>query len=173
MKQWYVAQVYAGYEEIVKKDLERRIAQEKNELFGKILVPSAKMKSFFTLEEDLEDERLFPGYVLIEMEKTPETIAAVASTPKVLKFLGGRDPMAISRREIERILSQVKGDVAVAPVKKEEFVVGSEVEIKEGPFASFVGIIDAIDEDGEKMTVMVSIFGRLTPVELTFDQVRK
>lgn len=173
MKRWYVAQVYAGYEELVKKDLERRIKEVGGDLFGKILLPSAKLKSMFVAQEEQVDERLFPGYILIEMEKNPESLAVVASTPKILKFLGGRDPVPLSRREVERVLSQVKGEVVVATRPREEFTEGAEVDINEGPFAGFVGIIDKVDEESEKLTVMVSIFGRLTPVELTFDQVKK
>lgn len=173
MKRWYVAQVYPGYEEIVKKDLERRIEELESDLFGQVLVPSAKLKSMFVAQEEQIDERLFPGYILIEMEKNPETLAVVASTPKITKFLGGRDPLPLSKKEVERIISQVKGEVVVSKGRKEEFTEGAEVDIKEGPFAGFVGIVDRVDEESEKLTVMVSIFGRLTPVELTFEQVKK
>ena len=172
MKRWYVAQVFAGYEEIVRDDLLRRIAQRGDDVFGDILVPSAQLKSLFSFGEQPEDERLFPGYVLVEMEKAPEAIGFVTSTPRVLKFLGGNDPIALSQKEVNRIISQVKGDVVVTATIEEYFVVGNEVDIKVGPFTGFVGIIDKIDEDSEKLTVMVSIFGRLTPVELTFDQVK-
>lgn len=173
MKRWYVAQVYAGYEELVKKDLERRIEETGTELFGQVLLPSAQLKSFFSSGEEPENERLFPGYVLIEMEKNIDSLALVASIPKILKFLGGKDPAPLAKKEIERILSQVRGEVVVSTGPKEEFTVGSEVDIKEGPFTGFVGIIDKVDEEAEKLTVMVSIFGRLTPVELTYDQVKK
>jgi transcriptional antiterminator NusG len=173
MKRWYVAQVYAGYEELVKKDLDRRIAELKEDLFGQVLLPSAKLKSFFVSEEEQIDERLFPGYILIEMEKNPESLAVVAATPKILKFLGGKDPVALSRKEVERVLSQVKGEVVISKGPREEFSEGAEVDIKDGPFSGFVGIVDRVDEENEKLSVMVSIFGRLTPVELTFDQVKK
>jgi transcriptional antiterminator NusG len=173
MKRWYVAQVYAGYEEVVRKDLIRRIESNKDERFGQVLVPSAKLKSFFALGEEEADERLFPGYILVEMEKGPETINFVTSTPKILKFLGGKDPASLTKKEIDRILGQVKGDVVVKSVKKTDLSEGGEVEITEGPFAGFVGIIEKIDEENERLTVMVSIFGRLTPVELTFDQIQK
>ena len=125
-------------------------------------------------EEEQGDERLFPGYVLIEMENSPESLAFVSSTPKILKFLGGKDPMPLSKKEIDRVLSQVSGEVEVSTRhRKEEFVQGNEVDINDGPFSGFVGIVDRVDEESEKLTVMVSIFGRLTPVELTFDQVKK
>ncbi len=173
MKRWYVAQVYAGYEEVVQKDLLRRINETDDQRFGQVLVPSVRLKSFFAAEEEGEDERLFPGYILIEMELDQATLNMVTSTPKVLKFLGGEKPAPLTAREVERIIAQVKGGVVVPAAVKSEFVVGGEVDISGGPFSGFVGIVDKIDEENERLTVMVSIFGRLTPVELTFDQVKK
>lgn len=172
MKRWYVAQVYAGYEEAVKNDLEKQIDKAgKRDLFGEILVPSAKMKSFFQ-EQDAADQQLFPGYVLIEMEDQPEALQLVGSSFRVLKFLGGKTPVPLSKKEIDRILLQMKGEVVVTK-EKTEFTIGQEVEIQDGPFAGFVGIVEKIDEDSEKLTVMVSIFGRMTPVELGFNQVKR
>ena len=172
MKRWYVTQVYAGYEEPIKKDLMRRIKEESLEdLFGEILIPSVKLKQFFAVEEE-QDEQLFPGYILIEMELTPEAQRCVLANSRVFKFLGGKDPVPLTKKEIERILAQVKGEVAVA-AKKSDLVVGGEVTIKEGPFEGFVGVVDKIDEENEKLTVMVSIFGRMTPVELSFNQVKQ
>lgn len=171
MKKWYVIQVYAGYEESVKTDLTKRIQTEGlEEKFGQILIPSAKLKSMFE-DPQGKDSQLFPGYMLVEMESLPETIRLVNSNLRVIKFLGGKEPVAISKREIDRVLAQVKGEVSVA-AKKSEFAVSSEVEIKEGPFAGFVGIIDKVDEENERLTVMVSIFGRMTPVELNFSQIK-
>ncbi|MFA6065613.1 MAG: transcription termination/antitermination protein NusG [Candidatus Babeliaceae bacterium] len=175
MKRWYVVQIYAGYEEKIKTDITKRI-EEKGlaHLFGQILIPSAKMKQFFDVaaENKAQDQQLFPGYMLIEMESAPESIRLVASTPRVLRFLGGNNPAPLSQKEIDRVLGQVKGEVAVV-LEKHEFDVGKEVEIVEGAFIGFVGIVDAIDEESEKLTVMVSIFGRMTPVELNFDQVKQ
>ncbi len=173
MKRWYVAQVYAGYEETVQKDLLRRIKETDDQRFGQVLVPSVRLKSFFMVDAEEQDERLFPGYILIEMELDQATLNMVTSTPKVLKFLGGEVPAPLTEKEVERMLAQVKGGVVVTASVKSEFVVGSEIDITEGPFSGFVGIVDKIDEEGERLTVMVSIFGRLTPVELTFDQVKK
>ncbi len=173
MKRWYVAQVYAGYEETVQKDLLRRIKETDDQRFGQVLVPSVRLKSFFMVDAEELDERLFPGYILIEMELDQATLNMVTSTPKVLKFLGGEVPAPLTEKEVERMLAQVKGGVVVTASVKSEFVVGSEIDITEGPFSGFVGIVDKIDEEGERLTVMVSIFGRLTPVELTFDQVKK
>jgi transcriptional antiterminator NusG len=96
----------------------------------------------------------------------------VTSSSKVLKFLGGKEPVALSKKEVEKIISNMKGEVIVSSTKP-EFTEGSEIEIASGPFAGFVGIIDKVDSEAEKLTVMVSIFGRLTPVELSFDQVKR
>lgn len=172
MKRWYVVQVFAGYENIVKADLQKRIEEESlQDLFGDILIPSAKMKQFFDTSDAMKDQQLFPGYMLIEMQSAPQSIRLVAQTPRVMRFLGGKEPVPLSQKEIDRVLAQVRGEMVVAG-EKHEFEVGKEVEITEGPFASFVGIIDTIDEEAEKLTVMVSIFGRMTPVELNFDQVK-
>lgn len=172
MKRWYVVQVYAGYEEQIKADILKSIEEANaHDLFGEILVPSAKMKQFFETGDALKDEQLFPGYVLIQMENAPETVRLIMGRPRVLRFLGGKDPMPLTQREVERIQAQIRGEVTIAP-KKHELEIGREVEIKDGPFASFVGIIESIDEGNEKLTVMVSIFGRMTPVELNFDQIK-
>jgi transcriptional antiterminator NusG len=172
MKRWYVVQVYAGFEEQIKADINKRIIHEgMQDYFGDILIPSAKIQQFFDADQE-KDQQLFPGYMLIEMESNPEAIRLVTSTPRVNRFLGGKEPAPISKKEIERILSQVRGEVAVSIPTKAEFQMGTEVEISDGPFTGFVGMIDKVDKETEKLTVMVSIFGRSTPVELRFDQVK-
>jgi len=172
MKRWYVVQVYAGYEDSVKADLDKHIKEGGlEELFGEVLIPSAKMKSLFGALEDSKDQQLFPGYVLVEIDMTPEAFRLVQSSPRVLRFLGGKSPVPLPQKEVDRIMGQIKGEVVVS-AEKEGFAVGGEVDIKEGPFAGFVGIIDKIDYENEKLTVMVSIFGRMTPVELSFNQIK-
>jgi transcriptional antiterminator NusG len=172
MKRWYVIQVYAGYEQQVKADLEKRIRESVvNEYFGEVLVPSSKLKQMFEAV-DTKSQQLFPGYVLVEMEMKPETARVVTSSMRVLKFLGGEDPMPLATNEIDRILSQIKGEIKIR-AEESGFVVGGEVEIQDGPFAGFVGIVDKVDKENEKLTVMVSIFGRMTPVELHFNQVKR
>lgn len=171
MKRWYVLQVYAGYEQIAKQDIERRIKEAgMEEYFGQVLIPSAKLKQLFV--EETEDQQLFPGYILVEMEMAPETIQLVTSSLRVLRFLGGKNPAPLRGKEIDRILSQMKGEIELGVQKENIFRIGSEVEIKEGPFAGFVGVVDKVDIENEKLTVMVSIFGRMTPVELSFNQVK-
>lgn len=173
MKRWYVIQVYAGYEQAVKEDLEKRLDKEAmREFFGQILVPSAQLPGLVPdTAAAKKDQQLFPGYLLAELEIMPETMRYVLSTPRVVRFLGGKEPSPISQKEIDRIISQVKGEVVVF-TKKSDYDAGQEVEIAEGPFAGFVGIIDEIDDENERLTVSVSIFGRMTPVELKFDQVK-
>ncbi len=173
-KRFYVVQVYAGFEEQVKTDIERQIAkQELQDLFGAVLIPSAKVKKFFEIEEGEAEQQLFPGYILVEMELVPQAMHLVMETPRVIKFLGGRQPSPLTKKEIDRIMSQVKGEVKISAPVAVDFVVGTEVEIVDGPFAGFVGLIDKVDKEAERLTVMVSIFGRSTPVELRFDQVKR
>ena len=119
-----------------------------------------------------EERQLFPGYLLVEMELSPETVRLVQATPKVLRFLGGKEPIPLSKKEIDRIISQIKGEVTIAP-KKSDFVANGEVEIIDGPFAGFVGFIEKVSDENERLTVMVSIFGRMTPIELGFNQVKR
>ncbi len=172
MKQWYVVQVYAGYEEAAKADLLKRISESSLEdYFGQILIPAAKMRQFFEVDSP-KDQQLFPGYMLLEMEAVPEAMRVVQKVPRILRFLGGLEPAPLSQKEIERILSQMKGEITVGK-KDEEFIsVGTEVDIQEGPFAGFVGVVEKVDQESERLTVMVSIFGRMTPVELGFHQIK-
>ncbi len=172
MKRWYVIQVYAGYEEAIKVDLDKDIqGKEVRDYFGDILIPSAKSRPLFDVQAGKE-EQLFPGYMLIEMEMVPEAMRLVVSHPRTLRFLGGKEPIPLSKKEVDRVLAQVRGEVALAP-EKSEFEVGGEVDIQDGPFTGFVGIVDNIDEENERLKVMVSIFGRMTPVELGFSQVKR
>ncbi len=174
MKRWYVVQVYPGYENVVKADLERRVSEMGlSDMFGEILVPSAKIKQFFAaVDDETASQQLFPGYVLVEMEMEREAARLILSTQRVTKFLGGTDPVPLSAKEVLRIMSQMKGEVEVKS-DVQMFVTGSEVDIQDGPFTGFVGVVKEIDQVNEKLTVMVSIFGRMTPVELGFNQVKR
>jgi transcriptional antiterminator NusG len=172
MKRWYVVQVYTGFEDVVKKDLEKRVEEQGlQELFGDVLIPTSEVVSFLS-EEGSRKEKIFPGYLLIQVEMTGETYQLISSIPRVSRFLGGEKPLALSKKEVERIFSQISGKLAVTR-EKSPFLVGNEVHVASGPFSGFVGIIEKVDEERERLTVMVSIFGRLTPVELGFDQVKK
>jgi len=171
MKRWFVAQAYAGYEETAKKDILKRVEEAGvQDAVGQVLVPSTKVRAVGAATEEIE--QLFPGYILIEMELLPEVVQAVTRSARVVGFLGGDKPSPLSQVEADRFLAQMRGEVTV--VKKDDrFAVGDEVEILDGPFSGFVGIIDKVDADNEKLAVMVSIFGRMTPVELGFEQVKR
>jgi len=135
------------------------------------LVPSVKLKPVSGVD-DSKAQQLFPGYILVEMEMKPELLRLVMVSLRVVKFLGGENPESLSLKEVERIVTQVKTGVTI-DVKKEKFDIGSEVDIQEGPFSGFVGVIDRVDEENEKLTVMVSIFGRMTPIDFSFNQVKR
>jgi len=169
---WYVIQVYAGYEAEIKEEVEKRSHKEGlQDLFGEVLVPSAKSKKFFA-DQDLKTEQLFPGYMLIQMDCVPEAMRIVTSCLRVVRFLGGKHPVHLSQKEVDRILSQMRGDVAIVSSAQNDFSVGSEVEIAEGLFVGFVGIVDKVEPEQEKLTVMISIFGRMTPVEINYNQIK-
>jgi transcriptional antiterminator NusG len=177
MKRWYVLQIYSGYEDQILNDLEKRINDlreknnEKYNQFGKILIPSVKTKQELN-KMDVVNQQLFPGYMFIEMEMTSENINFILDTPRILRFLGGKVPFSLSDSEIEKIFDKVEGRVVISS-KQEDFVVGNEVVINDGPFLGFVGIIEKIDSENENLTIMVSILGRMTPVELKFNKVKK
>lgn len=172
MKHWYVLQIYAGYEEKIQKDLHKKIIElSLQDKVGQIIVPSAKMKKSFSAVEE-EDQQLFPGYMLIEAEMSPSILHMITESPRVIRFLGGKSPIPISKKEVSKIFEKVETGVTLSE-DKVEFVVDGEVSIIEGPFAGFVGVVEKIDAETERLTVMVSIFGRMTPVGLRFDQVEK
>ncbi len=174
MKRWYVVQIYTGYEEAIKADIERRVKQlGLEDAFGQVLVPSVQaQKKLGAVDQSQEGQQLFPGYMLIELDPTQEATRLVQAAPRVVRFLGGKNPIPLSQKEVDRMMLQIKGEVAVEP-KESVFVVGSEIEIGEGPFSGFVGIVENINEEHDRLTVMVSIFGRMTPVDLGFNQVKQ
>lgn len=172
MKRWYVVQVYAGYEAAARADLLKSIEEQGlQELFGEVLVPSAKAQGVFGLSVEERDRQLFPGYMLVEMEPVPEAIRLVQRLPRVMRFLGGKHPVPLAAQEVDRVLAQIKGEVVVSKAKR-VFELDKEVEIASGPFAGFMGVVESVNEETEKLTVMVSILGRMAPVELHFDQIK-
>lgn len=173
MKRWYVVQVYTGYEDLVRADLEKRIVEEgMQDLFGQVMVPASNVAESLFHDATTRKEKIFPGYLLVQMEMTGDAHRLVLSAPRVSRFLGGASPMPLSDREYERIAAQISGEIALSK-EKEQFTIGNEVHVTEGPFSGFDGIIEKVDEEHERLTIMVSIFGRMTPVELGFDQVKR
>ena len=174
-KRWYVVHVYSGMEKSVQRALVDRIARADLEnSFGEILVPSEEVVEVKGGKKSISERRIFPGYVLVEMDLTDETWHLVKSTPRVTGFLGGSGnrPAPISEKEVEKIMSQMEEGVE-KPRPKILFEVGEMVRVKEGPFADFNGNVEEVNYEKSKVRVSVTIFGRSTPVELDFAQVEK
>lgn len=172
---WYVVHVYSGMEKSVSKALQERIDRSGlQSMFGKILVPSEEVVEIKGGQKSISERRIFPGYVLVEMDLTDETWHLVKSAPRVTGFLGGSGnrPTPISENEVNKILSQMEEGVE-KPRPKVLFEVGEMVRVKEGPFADFNGNVEEVNYEKSKVRVSVAIFGRSTPVELDFSQVEK
>lgn len=174
-KRWYVVHVYSGMEKSVHKALNERIERAGLQTsFGRILVPSEEVVEVKGGQKSISERRIFPGYVLVEMDLTDETWHLVKNTNRVTGFLGGSGnrPTPISEKEVEKILFQMEEGVE-KPRPKILFEVGEMVRVKEGPFADFNGSVEEVNYEKSKVRVSVTIFGRATPVELDFSQVEK
>ncbi len=171
-KNWYVVHTYSGFEEKVKLSIEEK-AEKKDlkEKIARILIPTEKVIELRGGKKRESDKKFYPGYILVEMELDDETWHLVRSTPRVTGFVGGTKPVPIPEEEVEIILQQL--EKGPAPQVKTQFQKGESVRIIDGPFTNFVGYIDEVDMDHGRLKVMVSIFGRQTPVELNFFQVEK
>lgn len=174
-KRWYVVHVYSGMENSVHKAMVERIERAGlQNYFGQILVPSEEVVESKGGQKSISERRIFPGYVLVEMDLTDETWHVIKSTPRVTGFLGGSGnrPSPISEKEVAKILSQMEEGVE-RPRPKVLFEVGELVRVKDGPFADFNGNVEDVNYEKNKVRVSVAIFGRSTPVELDFSQVEK
>jgi len=173
-KQWYGVHTYSGYENKVKLNLEERIRTlNAEDQFGEILIPSETVVELKKGERKTSTRKFFPGYILIEMELDNETWHIVKDTPKVTGFVGGgQNPPPIPLEEVELITSRME-EGEEKPKPKIEFEVGETVRVVDGPFLNFTGVVEDVNPDKGKLKVMVSIFGRVTPVELEFIQVEK
>ena len=174
-KRWYIVHVYSGMEKSVQRALVERIERaELQDQFGQILIPSEEVVEVKNGKKTITQRRIFPGYVLVEMDLTDESWHLVRSTNRVTGFLGGSGnrPTPISQREVDEILSQME-EGTEKPRPKVLFEVGELVRVKEGPFADFNGNVEEVNYEKSKVRVSVTIFGRSTPVELDFDQVEK
>jgi transcriptional antiterminator NusG len=174
-KRWYVVHVYSGMEKSVHKAMLERIERAGlQNYFGKVLVPSEEVIEMKGGQKSISERRIFPGYVLVEMDLTDETWHVIKNTPRVTGFLGGSGnrPTPISEKEVAKIMSQMEEGVE-KPRPKILFEVGEMVRVKEGPFADFNGNVEEVNYEKSKVRVSVAIFGRSTPVELDFSQVEK
>ncbi|NBC33128.1 MAG: transcription termination/antitermination protein NusG [Alphaproteobacteria bacterium] len=171
---WYVINAHSGFEKKVAQSI-REQAQQKgmDEKIHDISVPTEEVVELRRGQKVQTERKFFPGYVLIKMELDDETWHLVRNTPKVTGFLGARGkPEPISDTEAERIIKQVQEGIE-RPRPSITFEVGEQVKVREGPFETFTGYVEEVDEERSRLKVAVSIFGRATPVELEFSQVEK
>ena len=171
---WFVVQTYSGYELRVKLSLEERIRSHGlTPRFGNILVPQETVEEMVRGAKRTSKKKFFPGYILVQMALDDDTWHLVKDTPKVSGFIGdSRNPSPLSEAEVKALLQQMEGG-AKRPRPKKQFEEGDAVKVVDGPFADFNGTVDEVKPDKGKLRVLISIFGRNTPVELDFVQVEK
>ena len=173
-KRWYVVHAYSGFEKSVQRTLLDRIQRAgMQEKFGKILVPTEEVVEMKGGQKNISERKFFPGYVLVEMDMTDDAWHLVKNTPKITGFVGNATkPPAVSEHEIARLTTQLS-EGALKPKPKVEFEEGDNVRVVDGPFSNFNGTVEEVNPDKGRVRVLVSIFGRATPVELDFMQVEK
>ncbi len=173
-KRWYIVHAYSNFEKKVAESIKEQSVQKGlGDLFEQVLVPTEEIIEVRRGRKIKSERRFFPGYVLVKMELTDQAFHLIKNTPKVTGFLGSGDkPMPISEKEALAILQQVQEGVE-HPKPSVSFEVGEQVRVADGPFASFNGVVEEVDEERARLKVEVSIFGRPTPVELEYGQVEK
>jgi len=173
-KEWYIVHTYSGFEKKVSESLQQRVqAYGLQDEIGEVLIPTEDVVEMRAGKKAVSSKRFFPGYILVEMIMTDNAWHVVKNTPKVTGFVGaGSKPIPLTREEVDHILNQVT-EAAEKPKPKYSFDRGDQVRINEGPFTSFNGVVDDVNIDRNTLKVMVTIFGRATPVELDFLQVEK
>ncbi len=171
---WYIVTAYSNFEKRVAESIkEQADASGIADLFEEVLVPTEEVVEMRRGRRVTSERKFFPGYVMVRMDMTDDAYHLIKNTPKVTGFLGAESkPIPISDEEANRILHQVQEGVE-RPRSTISFEIGEQVRVADGPFASFNGSVEEVDEEKERLKVAVSIFGRATPVELEFGQVEK
>ena len=175
MLNWYILQVYSGNEKKIEKELLAQTDKKGlRENISKILIPSEEVIEMKKGKKVSSERKFFPGYMLIQMIMDDEIWHIVKGLPKVYGFLGGKkgEPIPVSQNEIDSILNQMK-DGLEKPKPSVSFEIGEQVRVSDGPFSSFNGMVEEVDEEKARLKVSVSIFGRSTPVNLDYSQVEK
>jgi len=171
-KKWYVVHTYSGFEEKVKASLEEKVKRlGLEEKIGRVMIPTEKVIQLKGGKKKETERKFYPGYILVEMELDDESWHIIKSIPRVTSFVGGTKPVPVDEEEVDIIIQQL--EKGVAPQVKMQFEQGDVVRIIDGPFTNFNGYVEEVDMDHGRLRVMVSIFGRQTPVELNFFQVEK
>jgi len=173
-KRWYIVHAYSNFEKKVAESIKERVATAGLEdLFEEVLVPMEEVVEVRRGRKVNAERKFFPGYVLVKMDMTDQAYHLIKDTPKVTGFLGTENkPIPIADDEADRILHQVQEGVE-RPKPSITFEIGEQVRVADGPFASFNGHVEEVDEERARLKVAVSIFGRMTPVELEYGQVEK
>ena len=171
---WYIVQAYSNFEKRVKETLERDAAEKGlGHLFEEILVPTETVVEVRKGRKMESERKFFPGYVLVKVDLTDEAYHLVKNTPKVTGFLGSATkPMPVSEKEVARIVGQIQEGVD-SPRPMISFDIGEIVKVVDGPFQSFNGTVESVDEENARLKVLINIFGQGTPVELNYTQVEK
>ncbi len=172
MFRWYVINTYSGHEKKVKHNIEHRVeTMAQVASIRQVMVPTEQVSEMKNGQKIQVEKRTMPGYVLVNMEMTDDTWLLVKNTPGVTGFVGSRDkPVPLSKPEVDRLMHR---ETAERPRTRAQFTIGESVKVIQGPLSDFSGEIAEINEDAAKLKVLVSIFGRETPVEVGYDQVKK